>query len=269
MSMMRLMLLLLLAAARAGPAAAQGDVIDSQTGRTTGGLALPQAPQPAMTDNVPRPDPSILTTQQLVREIQALKEVIFTRLQGMDEAILLRTERTDAIPGDIERRMSKLQELMEEKLDGVELQVDEKFRSIQQQFEERDTRVAQTSVDSKLAIDAALQAAKEAVGKSELGTKDVIQQQGDLLRTVTAALGANLDDLKQRTTAIESKTLGIGEAKGSFTDNTGMLVGIGGLALALVVFLSNRRQEPQIRYVQAPQPQPPQGITTTTNTSAA
>ena len=43
--------------------------------------------------------------------------------------------------------------------------VDEKFTSIQMQFKERDVRTDQTSKDSKTAVDAALQAAKEAVGE--------------------------------------------------------------------------------------------------------
>lgn len=205
----------------------------------------------------PVPDPTLLTTQQLLREMGNLKEVIFTRLDGMDRAILLFQENLTRVPTDTDKQIARLQELQEEKtraaatsvelirdvlqtrLDGMDKAIrllqdtadrlpiridekiaslsdvhEEKFRSIAVQFVERDVRTEQTSRDSKVAVDAALQAAKEAVAeqnrssalaisKSEAGTVKQIDQQGLLIQTATSALDGKITDVKERLTRIE------------------------------------------------------------------
>src|SRR5579859_5246367 len=113
----------------------------------------------------PVPDPTVLTTQQLQREIGTSRELVEalasgmqrvfeTRLDAMDKAIQLLQAETDRAPARIVQVVDHLRSVH-----------DEKFRSIDKQFLERDTRTEQTSRDSKVAVDAALQAAKEAVGE--------------------------------------------------------------------------------------------------------
>jgi len=96
----------------------------------------------------------------------------------------------------------------------------ERFHSISTQFIERDVRTEQTSRDSKVAVDAALQAAKEAVGeqnrssalaiaKSEAATVKQIDQQGLLIQTATGALNDKIEDIKDRLTRIEG--MGVGQ----------------------------------------------------------
>jgi hypothetical protein len=89
-------------------------------------------------ESTPRPDPTILTTQQLLREVSMTRDVIETRLSGMDKAIELLQVATDKLPDKIHQATARLQELHEEK-----------FRSIQVQFEERDTRANQTTQIAK------------------------------------------------------------------------------------------------------------------------
>ena len=109
----------------------------------------------------PAPDPTVLTTQQLQREIAAsrdlldvkidgLRSVIDTRLSAADQTITLLRVRVDQIPENIHQAIERTQELR-----------DEKFKSISIQFLERDTRTEQQSRDAKVAVDAALQAAKK------------------------------------------------------------------------------------------------------------
>jgi hypothetical protein len=85
----------------------------------------------------------------------------------------------------------------------------EKFNSIQTQFRERDTRAEQTSKDSKTAVDAALQAAKEAVGeqnkssalaisKSEIAVTKQIDQIYTLIAAANKTTDEKINDLKSR-----------------------------------------------------------------------
>jgi hypothetical protein len=119
---------------------------------------------------------------------------------------------------------------------------EEKFRSVAIQFVERDTRTEQTSRDSKVAVDAALQAAKEAVGeqnkssamaiaKSEAATTKQIDQIGVIIQTNTAGFNDKIDDIKSRLTIIEGKATGAGNL-------WGIIVGVAGLVSAAAVIIS-------------------------------
>jgi hypothetical protein len=170
-------------------------------------------------DTRPVPDPTVLTTQALVASITSLREVLEaviqgqkavfeSRLDGMDKAINLLQVTTDRQPAEVDRKIANLRVLHEEK-----------FTSIQVQFAERDTRTEQSARDSKVAVDAALSAAKEAVGeqnkssalaiaKSEAGTAKQIDQQALLIATATKALDEKIGDIKDRLTRIEGQSIG-------------------------------------------------------------
>ena len=174
-----------------------------------------------------RPDPSLLTTQQLLREITMLRELIETRLDGMDKAIELLQTSTDKFPSVVNEEIKQLEALH-----------NEKFHSIEVQFSERDTRTEQTSRDSKVAVDAALQAAKEAVGeqnkssalaiaKSEAATTKQIDQIGFLINTTALGVNDKIDDIKTRITSVEGHSKGLG-------DGWGFIVGAGGVVLAII-----------------------------------
>lgn len=160
----------------------------------------------------PVPDPTVLTTQQLQREILMLKELIETRLDSYDTGIRLLQANADKAPSIsvVEKSVESLRALHEEK-----------FKSIAVQFSERDTRTEQTSRDSKVAVDAALQAAKEAVGeqnksnaasiaKSEAGFTKQIDQTILLVTSMTASLNDKIDDIKTRLTSIDGEKRGVG-----------------------------------------------------------
>ncbi len=168
---------------------------------------------------VPRPDPTVLTTQQLLREIATSREIVETRvggevgkvetrLNGMDKAIELLQNTTDKFPDHVVQAVARLQELHAEK-----------FKSIETQFIERDTRTEQTSRDSKVAVDAALKAQQEAfseqnkssalaISKSETATTKQIDQIGITMASNTKAMDDKIDDLKERITSIESSKVG-------------------------------------------------------------
>jgi hypothetical protein len=160
------------------------------------------------TDLIPRPDPTRLTTDavnaataQWRRDLEALRELIETRLDGMDRAIELAADARRAGYADMDQTRNRLREeivlttqqlreLIETRLDGMDRAIElhaeiidklphernvaiahlealqnERFASIAKQFDERDIRTSQASEAAKQALDAALLAAKELVSQ--------------------------------------------------------------------------------------------------------
>jgi hypothetical protein len=149
----------------------------------------------------PVPDPTRLTTEQLRRELATLREIIETRLHGMDVATELASTQAAAVRDEIEQtrdrlheetatQVAQLRELLEARFDGMDQAIrlnaeiidrvpaerdmaikhleelhDEKFGSIALQFAERDVRSEQASEGAKQALDAALLAQKELVAQ--------------------------------------------------------------------------------------------------------
>lgn len=166
--------------------------------------------------NVPVPDPSLLTTQQLREGLSELKELIGVQLAAMNEATHLRMEILQSVPNEIDARVKHLRELTSERFDREDEKVqrledihETKFTGIALQFHERDTRTDQTAATSKQALDAALLAAKELVGqqneanaaaatKAELSTIKQIDQIVVLIGTIEKALGAQIIEIKER-----------------------------------------------------------------------
>jgi hypothetical protein len=94
-------------------------------------------------------------------------------------------------------------------LDNVRTVHDEKFSAVDTRFQERDERTAQAAQESRISLDAALAAAKEAVGeqnkanstaiaKSELATQKQIDSMETLMQTNFSAMESRLADLKSR-----------------------------------------------------------------------
>ena len=190
-------------------------------------------------DSRPVPDPTVQTSQQLQREALILRELIDLRVGALEKIVEKLQEAVAQAPTvAVVAQMAKaLKELHEEKFD-----------SIATQFKERDTRTDQTSRDSKVAVDAALQAAKEAVSeqnkssaiaiaKSEASTTKQVDQLGTLIQTATKSLEDKITDLKDRVTANEGRTLGITHAEKRGGDWVGNVVGMIGMAVAIITLM--------------------------------
>ena len=177
---------------------------------------------------IPRPDPSVLTTEQLRGAIAALREILEARLNGMDKAIAVHQQEVDKrVEGQAnsgERLVQTLREVHDEKFKSVDRQMVDKDVSIATRFQERDTRSEREARDNKIAVDAAFAAAKEAVAeqnkssalaisKSEAATTKQIDQLVVLIQTTNKASDDKIDDIKtrldrgvgQQTQALENK----------------------------------------------------------------
>lgn len=183
------------------------------------------------------PDPTLATTEQILREFGHLREFLTAELRGNIASVEARLEAMDkaitlleAFPTAVDTAVGNLQALHDEKFGGVE-----------KQFMERDTRVAQTNEDRQKAIDAAFSAAAKDSAKEAANVKEIItkmeaffNKQIDGLNESVSLTKDGLTDkitgLKDLITASDGRTKGIG-------DSWQVIAVVGTLALAaLAIF---------------------------------
>jgi hypothetical protein len=221
-------------------------------------------PEPGTGITTPRPDPTVATTDALRREVASLRElfdaqfailnekymalaatletkfeaglqgriavreILETRLNGMDRAITLIQATVDKTPSTADLAIRALRDVQ-----------DEKFMGIATQFIERDKRTDQLTLASSTAIAAALQAQKEAAGetqkssslaiaKSEASTADSIRQLQALFQTSIMSVTEKINALQSRIDRGEGGTAGSRESASN----------IGGLILGGFSFIS-------------------------------
>jgi hypothetical protein len=221
--------------------------------------------EPAKNATVANADAKIL-----YHDLDTLKEIIFTRLEAMDKAVNLFQENLTRVPTDVDKQVGTLKELVFARLDCYEEAVtllreekrpnepllhlrelvEEKFASIAIQFKERDTRTESSAKDSKVAVDAALQAAKEAVseqnkssalaiGKSEASTSKQIDQIAAMSASTNSATNDKIDDIKERLTLIEGRSKGSGESWGTVMGIIGVLISLAALVVVIVATMKH------------------------------
>jgi hypothetical protein len=161
-------------------------------------------------DWTPRPDPTDLTTQALMREVTGLKALLKMQMQSMDDLM------------------------------------DQKFMAVDKEFLLIESRRVEQKQDTKAALDAALAAAKEAVSeqtiasekainKSESATDKRIDQLGEKFDTAFDGQRRDIDDVKQRIAIVEAIKLGSTEAKQTISTNMGLLIAVVGLLLSILL----------------------------------
>jgi len=171
----------------------------------------------------PIPDPTKLTTEQLRREVATLREILETRLDGMDRATELASAHVTGVRKEIEQirgrlreetatQVEQLRDLLETRLDGMD-------RAIALQFTERDVRAEQAAETAPQALGSALSAQKElvaqqndansaATAKAEASFTKQIDQIGTIIETMEKATDARITELKQRIDRGEGSTTG-------------------------------------------------------------
>ncbi len=183
--------------------------------------------------STPRPDPTVLTTQQLFREMANLRELIAVRIEAAETAVQIQAVSTA-------KEFEHAKELRLETFKTVEQQ----FKGIEKQFVERDVRVVESATAASTAVQAALQAAKEAVGeanrafqtsidKSEAATTKIIDALKDQQKAENAGLVKQVDDLKERVVNAEGKLSGGVEQRHTNNESLGLIVGAVGILIAL------------------------------------
>lgn len=215
---------------------------------------------------MPVPDPTLLTTQQLTREILALRDIIEAKLAGMEKATsgleILINEKIECLGNQSNARYNAIQvqfterdvrfdqalagamEVAKAARDSLENKTahvlelhNEKFDSVAKQFEQRDVALLSTLQATKETFREQNTAASLAIAKSEAATVKAIDQIQVLLHTATGALESKISDIKDRITTIESAKAGQVAQQGATQGTQIQWVGIMGLVLGAVVGL--------------------------------
>lgn len=171
-------------------------------------------------------DPSALTraavnaaTEQWLRDLNSLREILETRISGMDKAIDVHALVPIEVTGRIERQLAHQKELLVTEIEGVAAQMlahrefilgavksasdvaFERFGAVDTRFLERDKATEQAAQEARISLQAALAAAKEAVAlqnaaNAEAAAKSELSftKQIDALYLATTASNKALDD---------------------------------------------------------------------------
>lgn len=194
---------------------------------------MPEIPEnPARTgdDWTPRPDPTLLTTQQLLREITALTEQFNLKIAGLDNTISARlnaidkaTDKFEAsltrVPTDVDRQVGQLKMQTDLLVQGLKEYHGERFTGVDDQFSELRAAIEKSERVTKVAVDAALEAAGKAnaaqaetflvsSNKTEANFTKQIDTLGVLIQANTKALDDKIIDCKERITRIEAAGIG-------------------------------------------------------------
>lgn len=180
---------------------------------------------PATAGIVPVPDPTTLTNQLVTRAIQAIREVLETKIEDIDNRLnrlepmlferlvatmetnnALYSEKLLAVRIEIDAlRLLKAHDLasMLSRVDGETATIkhfyDEKFRSL-------DAQTSKAVIDVRIAMDAAFAAASAAAQKQESAFTKQIDQLTSNVQLISKASDDKLTDLKDRIVAMESRS---------------------------------------------------------------
>lgn len=166
----------------------------------------------------PVPDPTVLTTQALEREVHQLEASIARQVRSIEH--------------ELDTRFSNLDRLVAERLDRTEA-----------------FRLEQKS-DNKEALASALQAQKEAALKTETAVNKQLSQLLATLDTAVGGLRASIEDVKERVetgrqvlqgqiTEVDRKATAIAQQKiGATEDRSGLYATVAVIATVIIVAIA-------------------------------
>ncbi|GAC1311137.1 MAG: hypothetical protein NVSMB19_25520 [Vulcanimicrobiaceae bacterium] len=215
---------------------------------------------------IPNPDPTAMTREKIEHDILSVEARIVERIEGLrmafdarlnasDRAAETFAENLNRIPTQTDRQVGALEALHSARIAAVLESLvsrgdltDEKFIGVDRQFIERDVRVLQSAAAATTAVNAALQAAKEAVGeqnksftlsidKSETATMKQIDALLVTSQTATQGINTAIADVKERLTRIEGQKTGATDTTATQHMSASMTISIIGAVISAVVAL--------------------------------
>ena len=171
----------------------------------------------AAEDHPPIPDPTILTTEALHREIWALRVLLQAQLGGLEE--------------QLNRRFESEEKLSVTRLESVET----KFALI-----ERSITAGLLAAKELSALQES--AGQKAIDKSEVAVAKTIESQGISLQASVNSNSSKIEDLKERVSRMENRAQGAtdirSEQRQSLTMAQGMLAAAAGVIAVIIGFFA-------------------------------
>jgi hypothetical protein len=200
--------------------------------------------------NIPVPDPSVLTTEHLRREVAGLRELIESKLTAASAETASHVRSLEAIPGKIDAAIRALRELEDirvaalvERFTDADLRYKERFDAAdlryQQRYDASDKALAAAGQAAQAGINAALAAAKEAVQAASVSAEKAVAAQNESnaaailksevsvtkqIDSIMTLLASSSKTLDEKVAAINSRLdRGDGAQKGGLDMRTGIL----------------------------------------------
>lgn len=177
---------------------------------------------------------TLVTRAALQDAIKNLREILEadirgleTRLSAIDKATELFTENLSRVPTDTDKQVGHLKELHDERINSTERAISNLAEGIQKQFDERDIRSRASEQSAETAVNAALQAQKEAAGKSEVSTVKQIDGLGALMASSNEAMNDKISAINSRLDRGDGKSTGV-------TATTATMLAVGALAVSVL-----------------------------------
>lgn len=188
-------------------------------------------------ERTPIPDPTRLTTAQLLRELGSARDILEATIAGKVELLNAHVGALnhqisqlwsvhDLVPRQIAEKVDTLRHLHEERLGHLESLLQERNLRfdhslveyndhIKSLLHERDLRFDQSDKEVKTALTVAFSAQKETADKSEANVIKQIDAQAAVIQTVFKSLDDKITDSKERLTRIEAANVGSGQFRSS------------------------------------------------------
>jgi hypothetical protein len=144
----------------------------------------------------PMPDPTVLTTQQLLREILAVRELFETRLVAYDRAIVLLQATVDKSP-----TIAELHAMYEERFRSAYLHSDDRRMEIMTLISKQDSFYTEKFRSAEIAVSAAIAASDKQTASTFAASEKAISKAEEAQRDYNVRSNefrAQLDDQAKR-----------------------------------------------------------------------
>ena len=184
----------------------------------------PEATPLATTRNVPIPDPTTLTNQLVSRAIPAMREILESKIEDIDNRLNrlepMLFERLVTHDGDKQRSLCRKIARLHSEIDGLRLLKRttslpcnhawmarcNNCTLLRREISLLDGQTTRPPLDVRIAMDAAFAAAGAAAQKQELAFTKQIDQLTSNVQLISKASDDKLTDLKDRIVAMESRS---------------------------------------------------------------
>ena len=187
--------------------------------------------------SVPVPDPTLLTTEALRREIAWTREITdekFKAFRDLHDVLERRMAAEVAALGalSLERRAAIEQEMKayRETTEGL-------FKAVDNRFHERDVRFDQAAAEAERAVQAALASLNLQFARTESQFNKQIDQLGSTLTLTNANMTQRLDDLKTNVSEIQGNRQGSMQMVGWGIGAAGVIIAVVTAAFSIVHFV--------------------------------
>jgi hypothetical protein len=176
--------------------------------------------------NVPSPDPSSLTTEQLRHELGGLEKLIETRLDAMDRAnVLLKTD-VDRVPSAMDREIQRLTEVFNGRLSALETQIGNQEKFVAAMRGASETAIAAAFAAADKAITAQNLATAVSIQKSEANFIERIKGLETLVNSNKETLSTQIGEQRSRLDRGDGLTRGGQEMRTERRLDTGAIIGV-------------------------------------------